>query len=746
MGPLNVVGRMISVAVNPRNGNTVYAGSASGGLWRSYTGGLAGDWQRIPTGYPVLGVAAIAIDSSDTNTIYIGTGEVYRYQGTFGGLAIRTTRGSYGLGILKTTNGGSTWTKSLDWSMNQERGVQAIRINPLNRSTIYAATTEGIYRSYDAGTSWTLVLPVVMGEDLVINSADTTLMIASCGNFSSPGVGLYGTLNAGSDWFQLLNGLPEYSGKTLLEPYASNPSTVYASIADSTTGVGGLYRTTDFGFSWSLVNSTSISGVQGWYSHFVAVHPLDYNNIVRGGVGIQKSTDGGASFFGASGSWSDHHNYAHDPSHPDILYVVDDGGVWRSEDFGDSYFDVGYGLQTTQFYNGFSNSATDSLLALGHVQDHFGFRYQGTTSWVGGGIDEVGWTAIDQSNDNFMYAVGREGGGVGRTTDRGGRWSITGLSGFGCWNSPVVHCTSEHLVAYVGKDAIFKTTDAGSTWNKTNNGNALDGNPALSMAISPTHSDTVYIGTVPLFNRAHIFRTTTGGSNWQDITDTLPNRYPMDIAVDPHNSQTVYVAFGGYGAGHLFKSIDAGIHWSDITGTLPDVHTTAVVVDPLNSDIVYLGNDIGVYVSTNTGATWTPYDDGLPEAVLIADLVISPSNRMLRAATHGNGVYQRKLLSPVTGVEVGPSASVPERFELFQNYPNPFNPTTTIRYELSKASKVTLTVYDVLGNKISTLVDANETAGRKSIEWNAADLASGVYIYTLRTPESVQSRKMVLVR
>src|SRR2546422_1496911 len=197
IGPVNLQGRTISVAFNPLNGNTVYVGSASGGLWRSYTGGLAGDWQRVVTGYPVLGVGAIAIEASDSNAMYIGTGEVYRYQAALGGLVIRTTRGSYGIGILKTTDGGSTWAKSLDWSFNEERGVQAIRINPANKRTVLAATTEGIYKTTNAGQTWYPALPVPMAEDIIINPDDTTLVLATCGNFSSGGGGLYLSFDAG---------------------------------------------------------------------------------------------------------------------------------------------------------------------------------------------------------------------------------------------------------------------------------------------------------------------------------------------------------------------------------------------------------------------------------------------------------------------------------------------------------------------------------------------------------------------
>ena len=152
IGPKNFGGRTISLAVNPQNANTIYAGSASGGLWRSFSAGEgASAWSYIPTGFPVLGVSSIAISPADTNVMFIGTGEVYAYQNSTGGIVDRLTRGSYGIGILKTTDGGHRWTKSLDWSMNQERGVWAVRFNPENYNTIFAATTEGDGLNHKSG-------------------------------------------------------------------------------------------------------------------------------------------------------------------------------------------------------------------------------------------------------------------------------------------------------------------------------------------------------------------------------------------------------------------------------------------------------------------------------------------------------------------------------------------------------------------------------------------------------------------
>ncbi|MGA2622693.1 MAG: T9SS type A sorting domain-containing protein [Bacteroidota bacterium] len=656
IGPTNLHGRALSVALNPLNPNTVYVGTASGGLWRSYSGGLSGDWLQLKLGYPALGISAVVIDPTDTNVIFLGTGEVYGYQAANGGLVIRTMRGSYGIGILKTTDGGQTWTKSLDWSYNNQTGVEAMKMNPLNHSTIWAATTEGLYRTTNAGATWDAmdISGLNMVEDIVINTQDTTQVLVSIGDFNVGGCMILRTTDAGISWSpSTFERYHWYTGKMLLETYAAHPNVVYASAADDVVDYGALYRSTDFGTSWiKLYSPTNLYQVQGWYSHFVTVHPADSSKIVYASVNTIRSTNGGRTFTSSGGgygggNYADNHGYAHHPTNPNILYVVNDDGVYRSDDFGTSFYGVGTGMQTGQFYNGFSCSATDSLLAIGQCQDHIpGYRYLGSSTWDHNSVtDEVGWTAINQSNDNIMYAVDRNGDAIYKSNNRGASFfGLTGFDGSGGWNSPFVLSAANPNVLYLGDVRVHKSTNAGGGWLTTNSGNPLDGNPALSIAISATSTDTVYVGTAPVSTQAHIFRTTNGGTAWQDVTGTLPNRYPMDLAVDPQNSRTVYAALGGFGSGHLFKSTNAGTNWTDITGSLPDAPTTAIAVDPLLPNNVYVGNDLGVYVSTNGGTSWSEFSQGLPDAVIAADLVISQSNRALRVATHGNGVWERKLV------------------------------------------------------------------------------------------------------
>jgi len=234
IGPVNGGGRTLAIVFDPTNPGTVWAGAAGGGLWRSTTGGIGAEaWERVDTGFPVLGVSTIAFDPGDPNVMYIGTGEVYNHQSAGDLAADRATRGSYGIGILKSTDGGATWSKSLDWSYNQRHGVWAVRVDPVNPNIVWAATTDGVYRSINAGASWTQSLSVVMATDLVIHPTSTNTILVGCGNLSSAGRGLYRTTDGGTNWNLITGGgLPaDFAGKIQFGVTAANPDLVFASIA-----------------------------------------------------------------------------------------------------------------------------------------------------------------------------------------------------------------------------------------------------------------------------------------------------------------------------------------------------------------------------------------------------------------------------------------------------------------------------------------------------------------------------------
>ena len=772
IGPHNTAGRTNAITFNPQNPNTIYVGSASGGLWRSYTGGVGVNaWHYVPTGFPVLGVSSISVAQNDSNLIYIGTGEVYYYSGAGYGAAYRSMRGTYGIGILKSTDGGLTWSKSLDWTYNSGRGVWAVEINPLNPNTVWAATTEGIYRSYDAGSTWQQVHNVIMGMSLVINPVDTNTVISGHGNFASTGFGIYRTTDGGENWTHITSGLPTYyEGKILLDIYKADPNIVYASIGHgfyvNGNNASWLCKSTDAGLTWSIMSQVDYSQWQGWFSHDVAIDQSNPDNLVVIGIEVYKSTNGGSTVVQKSSgglilgrppiggqegptdyTHSDAHVVTQHPTDMNTYYIGTDGGVFRTTDFGETYESHNGRLQTTQFYNGTSSSQTDSLKTLGGLQDNSTVIYDGDLAWIRVIGGDGSWTSIDPSNDNIVYASWQNLN-MQRSTNGGNNfYTVTPPSaGITSFIAPFRTFYGNSAIIYAGRDKIFKSTNSGNNWTATNSNTPLDGNPALAMDISYQNSEKVYAATAPYqTSRGNVFRTTNGGTNWTNITGILPDRFPSDIAVDPLNDDIVYITFYGFGSGHVFKSTDGGDNWIDKSDNLPDIPVPAVIVDPNNTNDIYIGTDIGVYVSTDGGGNWQDFNDGLPDGVQGMDLNICRVNNVLRVMTHGNGAYERKLLSTIVTNSNTDPVTV-DNYNLEQNYPNPFNPNTTIGFRISKSGFTAIKVFDIIGNYITTLVERDLPAGKFTVDFNASNLTSGTYFYRLESGNYVETKKMILLR
>ncbi|MEO8664846.1 MAG: T9SS type A sorting domain-containing protein [Ignavibacteria bacterium] len=771
IGPDNIGGRSLCVAVHPVDTNIIFIGSSSGGLWKSTTGGTgASAWTLINTGFPSSAVSSIAIDSSNPNIMYIGTGENYGYQFSENGLDVRVTRGMYGIGILKTTDGGNTWTKSLDWAYENKTGVWNVLINPKNSNVLYAATSEGIYKSVNAGSNWTPVLNYKMVMDLEINPVDTNILYASIGNLTNnvplTEKGIYKTTNSGSTWTKLAGGLPAaWSGKATLELYKRNPNLVYASIPNDFSYVG-YYKSSNAGANWVSVSSSIPIGNQGWYNNGHLVKSNDSNAILVGTINVEKSTNGGTTFLTKSdwGAWvegstppgspegppnfvhADVHFYTSNPKDPNKIYVTADGGLYRSNNFGETFYSCNGGFVTSQFYATFANSVQDSGFSLGGLQDNRSALYNGSNAWYKTFFGDGMSCAINSQDDQICYTEYTYGG-MYRSNNRGIDWNSISPPGSGsesnyCFNTPFISCNSSPNVLFVGGKSIYKSTNNGDSWLGPYGTAIIGGTKILSITSSYTSTDTVYCGAI----NGRIFRTIDGGSNWIDITDKsiIPDRYATDITVNPNHSNELLATFGGFGSGHVFRSSNAGINWIDISGNLPDLPHHSVVIDPVYNSNVYVGNDLGVYVTTNGGSNWYEYRSGMPYA-LVFDLTVVYPNRKLRVATYGNGIFERDLLeNPVSVTPVG--NEVVKSYSLSQNYPNPFNPVTKIKFAVPSSDEVKLNIYDALGKKVRALVDQNLAPGNYEVEFNGYGLAGGTYFFRIETKGFTDSKKMILLK
>ncbi|MBI1223729.1 MAG: T9SS type A sorting domain-containing protein [Bacteroidetes bacterium] len=778
LGPHNRAGRTLKIAFNPQNPNTMYAGSASGGLWRSYTGGMGTmAWQLVPTGFPVQAVAAIAFPSNDSTTIFIGTGEVYNHQAAGTGGAYRNTRGSYGIGILRSKDSGATWTKSLDFTQDQNKGVWDVEVAPSNPAIIFAATSDGVYKSSDDGDTWSLVHNVVLATDLLIHPSNPNLVVVACGDQSSPGYGIYRSTDGGDNWTKITAGLPPiFNGKIMLDRAPNAAEVIYASIGNglsSAEGASWLCRSNDFGLTWNIQTQVDYSQHQGWYSHDVAVSPTNPDELVVVGIDVWRSSDGGQTIVKKSQSTnggigytdapiggpdggpefvhSDIHDAIWHPSLTNVFYVADDGGIHRSTDGGETFQSASGRMQTAQFYNGFSNSATDEFFCMGGLQDNGTIRLKpeidpvtnSSVTWIRKFGGDGSWSAINQQNDQYSY-LSWQTLNMLKSEDGGNSYGYLGQPKLEpiAFVAPFALAPSNGQIIYAGSAIVAKSTNGGDNWTTTNNGLPLDGNPLISMAISYLNPDIVYVASAPYNgNPGHVFVSQDGGDTWQNISAGLPNRFVLDLEVDPTDDATAFAALGGYGSGHLFRTKDFGATWEDISNGLPDLPINAIAVDPLYPNNIYVGNDLSVFSSVDFGATWQSYLEGLPEAVMVFDLKISPANRKLRAATHGSGAFQRDLLEMPYISASKEALGTKIDFELF---PNPASNRSSVRYNLPDKGLVLVELLDNTGRLFKTILWETQLPGKHTVGLPLDELSSGIYYCRLKIGENFAVKKLVV--
>ncbi|MBI5472509.1 MAG: T9SS type A sorting domain-containing protein [Ignavibacteriae bacterium] len=757
VGPSNIGGRISCLLLHPTNANLIYAGAAAGGVWKSTDNGTT--WSNVFN--ESYSIGSMNLDPTNPEVIYVGTGEANP-----GGVAIYP-----GNGIWRSTNAGATWT---NLGLGATGHIGRIAIHASNPSRIFAAALghyrsrtddRGIYRTTDAGTSWQRVLFIndTTGAcDVIIDPTNANRVIAAVWsrhrpmNYSilnSARSGLWLSTNGGDTWTQITNGFPANDasiGRTSLAVAPSQPNVMYA-LCSNGTGVRGVFRSSDAGASWTSVSPSFSSEGQVWYNNVITVHPTNPNLVYAGMTYLYRTANGGTSWSTVAASVHvDFHAIEFDQSNPNRMVLGSDGGVFVSTNGGSSWV-KSLNLPISQFYAG-TLDYTNPQRYFGGLQDNGTVRTLTGSSadWTGIYGGDGFYVLVDPTNPNRVYAESQNGGLAYSTS--GGTSFFNGTSGIGGsdrknWCTPIAMDMLNTLTLYTGTHRVYKTVNGMQSWTAISNdltrGDGGRIGTITTIDVAPSNSSVIYVGT----DDGKVQVTTNGGTQWNDVTGSLPNRWVTRISVDPDSANVCYVTISGYMQyafqAHVYRTTNYGQTWSAIGGNLPDIPLNDILVDRTARPRLYVASDAGVLYSTNYGATWNAVGIGLP-TVPVHDIAFHPPTRKLLAFTHGRSAWAVDV-SSLTDVAHA-ERSLPDRVELFPNYPNPFNPSTTINYQLPATSYVTLEVLDVLGREVATLVSGVEQPGRKSVMLDGSRLAGGMYVYRLQAGNYMQSRKLMLVK
>jgi photosystem II stability/assembly factor-like uncharacterized protein len=772
-GPTNIGGRISDIEMSATSFDTIYAGIASGGVFKSVDGGL--NWFPVFDETFTMSIGDIVLDPTNPNIIYVGTGEVNGGGGsvTYGGN-----------GIYKSTDGGISWNHL---GLEATEYISRIIVDPNNPQRIFLGAMgklfgknpdRGLYLSTDGGTTWQNKLFISDSTgcvDVAINPLNPDTVYAAMWerirrpdrrSYGGATCGIYRSTDGGENWTELTNGLPNNSptiGRIGISIAASSPNIIYAIYADNIGYFAGVYKSTNYGDSWVRTTDGALNGLYssfGWWFGNIRVNPGIPNNVFVMGLDVYKTQNGGSSWSYSSGSMHvDQHGMFIHPANPNFIVAGNDGGVYNSTNQGSSWTKISI-MPITQFYT----CEVDYQLPnryYGGTQDN------GTIRTITGNLND--WQEIyggdgfrvlvDPSNNNFVYAESQYGGFV-KSTNGGNSfdYGLNGVSGSDRfnWNTPYIIDPSNSATLYLGTHRVYKSTNRAVSWipispdltNGPPTGNQVYGT-ITTIASAPSDPNVIYVGT----DDGNVWVTLDGGTSWTKISNALPVRWITRVAVDPNDALTAYVTLSGYRYDeylpHVFKTTNAGVGWIDISSNLPDAPVNVIVVDPDSTQILYVGTDVGVFVSDSSGNNWNYLGDNLPNSP-ITDLVLHNPTRTLIAATYGRSMYSIDL-TPVTSTEN--QINLVKNFILYQNYPNPFNPSTTLSFFISHQSFVTLKVYDILGNEITTLVNEEKQPGTYEVEFNSQshsgevrNLTSGIYFYQIQAGSFTQTRKMILMK
>ncbi len=641
-GGYSGLGRVNCIVTQANNDNIMYAGSASGGLWKSTNGGST--WQGLTDMLPSIGVTDIAIHPNNPQIIYIATGD-------------GNNSNTYSIGVMKSTNSGTSWeTTGLSFSTSNRTTLSRLLIHPTNPNILYAAGRNGVYKTTNGGNNWTNVRSGVF-RDMEFKPGDpSTIYVA--------GTIIYRSEDDGDNWIQLNSGIPTSGIQRIgLAVTNAEPDYLYAVLVNNNAAFYGLYRSTNSGSTWSEQSDTpnilggSINGNdsrgQGWYDLCIEVSPTDEDEVYVGGINNWKSTDGGVNW-NILTMWyntgqvptvhADQHYMYWDSGNN--LLIGNDGGVYKTQNGGTSWQWLGSGLLITQFYRiGLSPSSQGIILA--GSQDN-GTKMLSSGSWSdvsgGDGMECI----VDPDNNSIMYASYQRGnlrkstnGGSSfrMMNDANGDQNYDDINESGAWITPYVLHPANSSTIYAGFRNIWRSTDGGTTFERISDFNSS--NSLTILEISQSDPDYIYTGT-----GSQLRRTVNGGQSWILISKPGGNTL-TSLEISPVDPQILYATNSGYSNGDkVYKSTDGGGSWTNISYDLPNIPANHILLEDNSNERLYVGTDVGVYWKEDSSNDWDELGNGLPN-VVVNELEIHYNSNKLRAATFGRGVWELQIDNPL---------------------------------------------------------------------------------------------------
>jgi photosystem II stability/assembly factor-like uncharacterized protein len=686
IGPAVASGRVMSIAVNPKDKFEYYVGVASGGVWKTVNDGTT--WTPVFDKEGSYSIGWVTLDPNDPAVVWVGTGESNSQRSV-----------SYGDGIYRSDDGGKNWT---NLGLKKSEHIGRVVIDPRDSKVVYVAAEgplwgpggdRGLYKTTDGGKSWKAVLTISENTgvvDVAIDPSNPDIVYAAAYQRrrhvftlidGGPESAIYKSTDAGATWNKLKSGLPEVDmGRIGLAVSPADPNVVYATI-EAPDGKGGIFRSNDRGATWERRNEFDAGAM---YYARVVTDPKNVDRIFVMNVTMRESLDGGKTL--RKVEETNHHGDDHalwiDPDDTKHWVFGSDGGMYETwDDAKDWEFKAN--LPTVQFYDVAVDNALPFYNVCGGTQDNF--------SWCGpartrnlNGIVNSDWyvttggdgfhSQVDPEDANTVYSESQYGVLVRYDKPTGQELVLQPQEGKGepplrwNWDSPVIISPHSHTRIYFAANRLFRSDDRGDTWkaisgdltrqidrNKLpvmgrvwepdavakNQSTSLYGN-IVALTESPKKEGLIYVGT----DDGLIQVTTDGGTSWtkyEKFAGVPDTTYVSRLAASRYDANTVYAAFDNHKnedfKPYLLRSTDAGKSWTSIAGNLPENGPVlAFAEDTVNANLLFAGTEFGAFFTVDGGSHWVQLKGGLP-TIAVRDMVIQAREGDLVIATFGRGFY-----------------------------------------------------------------------------------------------------------